>query len=189
RPVAAHARAGDGDGGRVRVAAVQAADGGVPNGHNAVGGPVLAGGDVEGVEALHVVGNAVDHLLGLDHDVHRVGRAVDDRRPGDADLGHDVPGNDVGLGDRGDPAGRVDETALPELAAAVSVEGVDAVVLRGREHDVVCAARDGQVGHVKRLGVGVAVDRVVEQPAEVGRVDAGGGQERLLRVAPGKRGA
>src|SRR5262249_38960832 len=150
RPVTADARAEYGDGGRVGVAAVRTADGSVADGHHAVDGPVLAGGDVEGVEPLHVVGGAGDDLLGLDHDVHRVGGAVDDRRPGDADLGHDVAGNDVGLGDRGDPVGRVDEGALPELAAAVAVEGVDAVVLGGREDDVVRAAVDGQVGHVQR---------------------------------------
>src|SRR5262249_16875203 len=154
--------------------------------HHPVDRPVQAGGDVEGVQPLHVVGGAADDLLGLDHDVHRVGAAVDDRRPGDADLGHDVAGDNVGLGDRGDAVGRVDETALPERAAAVAVEGVDAVVLRGREDDVVRAlAGDGQVGHVQRLRVGVAVDRVVEQVAEVGRVDVGGGQDRLVRVRPG----
>src|SRR5262249_40135522 len=132
RPVAPRAGAGDGDRRGVGVAAVGAAEGGVADGHHAVGGPVLAGGDVQGVEPLHVVGGAADDFLGLDHDVHGVGGAVDDRRPGDADLGHDVAGDDVGLGDRGDPVGRVDEAAVPELAAAVAVEGVDAVVLRGR---------------------------------------------------------
>src|SRR5262249_46543313 len=149
--------------------------------------PVVAGGDVQGVELLHVVGGAADDLLGLDHDVHGVGRAVNDRRPGDADLGHDVAGNDVRLGDRGDAVGRVDETALPELPAAVAVEGVDAVVLGGGEDDVVRAAADRQVGHVQGLGVGVAVDGVVEEVAEVGRVDVGGRQDRLLRVGPGQQ--
>src|SRR5262249_227650 len=128
RPVAPRARAEDSDSGGVRVAAVRAADGGVADGQHAVHRPVLAGGDVEGVGPLHVVRDAGDDLLGFGHDVHRVGAGVDDRRPGDADLGYDVAGNDVGLGDRGDAVGRVDEAALPELAAAIGVEGVDAVV-------------------------------------------------------------
>src|SRR5262249_30287912 len=120
-------------------------------------------------------------------DVHGVGAGVYDRRPGDADLGDDVAGNDIGLGDRGDPVGRVDEGALPELAAAVAVEGVDAVVLGGREDDGVRAAADGQVGHVQGLRVGVAVDGVVEEVAEISRVDVGGRKDRLLRVGSGEQ--
>src|SRR5262249_12602332 len=65
RAVTAVAGAEDGDGGRVRVAAVRAADRRIADGHHAVHGPVQAGGDVQGVEALHVVGGAADHLLGL----------------------------------------------------------------------------------------------------------------------------
>ena len=98
-------------------------------GADAIDRSIQTGCDVEGVEALHVVSRAADDLLRLHHDVHRVRAAVDDRRAGDADLGHDVAGNDVGLGDRGNPIGRVDEAAFPELAAAVGVEGVDAVML------------------------------------------------------------
>src|SRR5262249_9063559 len=113
---------------------------------------------------------------------------------GDADLGHDVRGDDVlGGGDGGDPGRRVNETALPEQAVVgraagpgVGVEGVDAVVLGGGEDDVERAlAGDGEVGLVERLGVDVAVRRITEQLAEVGRVDVGGRQHRLLRVGPG----
>src|SRR5262249_17975340 len=64
RPVTADARPGHGDRGRVGVTAVRAADRGVADRQHAVGGPVQAGGDVEGVEALHVVGGAADDLLG-----------------------------------------------------------------------------------------------------------------------------
>src|SRR5207244_11654478 len=58
-PVAADAGAGHGHAGRVRVAAVRAADGGVADRRHAVGRPVQAGGDVERVQPLHVVGDAV----------------------------------------------------------------------------------------------------------------------------------
>src|SRR5262249_40550713 len=40
------------------VARVSVAPGGVADRHHAVGSPVQAGGDVQGVEALHVVGGA-----------------------------------------------------------------------------------------------------------------------------------
>ena len=186
--VAARAGAEHGDRCRVRVAAVRAADGGVADRHHAVHGPVQAGLDVEGVQPLHIVRDAANDFLGFGDDVHRVRGGVDHRRAGDADLGHDVAGDDVGLGDRGDAAGRVDEGALPELAAAVAVEGVDAVVLCGSVHHVVHAAVDSQVGHVQGLRVSVAVDGVVNEVAEIGRVDVGGSEGRLLIIPTGKQG-
>jgi hypothetical protein len=70
-------------------------------------------GDVQGVERLHVVVAVVPHFLGLGDD-EGVGRRVDDRRAGDADLRHDVRALEVAVGHGGDAGRGVDEAALPE---------------------------------------------------------------------------
>src|SRR5262249_44131344 len=97
--IAPGAATAHGDVGIVRVAAVRAADRGIADDRRSE--RVGSGGGGQGVEPLHVRGGTTDRLLGLGHDVHDVGRGVDDGRPRDADLRHDVAGNDVRLGNRG----------------------------------------------------------------------------------------
>ena len=80
-----------------------------------------------------------------------------------------------------DAGRRVDEAVVPERGAAVGVEGVNAVVLRGDvDHvDRRRLAGDGDARDGQRLGVDVAVDRVGVELAEGGRVDVGRRQRRL----------
>src|SRR5262249_27212881 len=98
-----------------------------------------AGGEVQGVQLLHVVDAPVApaHFLSLDHLVERAGGGVDLPRAGDADFREKVWGREFRVGGRGDAVGRVDVAVVPELGAGVRVEGVDAVMLRGDEGNVV----------------------------------------------------
>ena len=89
--------------------------------------------------------------------------------------------------DRRDPVGRVGEAVDPQRlgicpGVAVGIEGVDRVVLGGDEGDVVHGAVDRQARHVQRLGVDVAVDRLREEQAEVGRVHIRRRECRLVEV-------
>ena len=62
----------------------------------------------------------------------------------------------------------VNQTDVPELDAGIGirVEGIQAVVLRSDEDDVVLRAVDGQIGNPQRLRVDGAVDRAGEELAE-----------------------
>src|SRR5262249_11384012 len=125
-------------------------------------------------------------LLGLGRGVERVGAGVDEHRVGDADLRGDVPGAGDAVGHDVDPRGRVDKAVVPERGAGgVGVKGVDAVVFRGDEHDVVQDAVDVDAGFDQRLAVDRPVHRVVEELAEGGGADGGRGQLGLVGVDPG----
>src|SRR5262249_10460484 len=93
-------------------------------------GPVPAGGDVDRMELVHVVGHAAADFLRLGDEVHRV--PVDDRRAGDAVLREDVAAG-VRRGDGRDALRRVNEAAVPEdgaggrIGGTGDVDGVDAV--------------------------------------------------------------
>src|SRR5262249_54000562 len=148
-----------------------------------------AGGDVQGVQLFHVVGNTTANLFRPRQRVERVGGAVNDRSPGNTDLRHNVRVPEFRGRDRGDTVRGVDEAGLPELVdgkprrrAVDEVKGVDAVVLGGDKGHVVRIAADHQVGLVERLRVQGAVDRLGNEPAKVGRVDVAEGQRLLLQV-------
>ena len=107
---------------------------------------LLAVDEVQGVELLHVVRPArVGRLLlHLADDVDRLRGPVDDGRGRDAVRRPDAVVLYVLGGDGRDAVRRVDEAGLPEDAVVprargrvVGVEGVDAVVLRGHDQDVV----------------------------------------------------
>src|SRR4029077_6801438 len=66
----------------------------------------------------------------------------------------------------------------------VGVEGVDLVVHRLDEHDVVRRAADGQAGDVERLGVDGPVYRIGVELPEGAWVDVPGGQRRLAEIGP-----
>ena len=79
---------------------------------------------------------------------------------------------------------------MPERSrrSAVSVKGVDAIVLCGHKENVVLAfARDIDVGNVERLRVDVAVHFKGEQPAELRGVDVCRRQNSLVQIRTGAR--
>ena len=61
-------------------------------------------------------------------------------------------------------------------------------MLRRDEDDVVSAfAGDGDIGHVQRLGVELAVDRIGKKFAESRGVDVCGSEDRFRSVCTGTR--
>jgi hypothetical protein len=77
-------------------------------------------------------------LFSAGQDVDSFSRGVDDGRRSDSDFGRDEGTEDVLLRRDGDAVLRIDEAGLPQgrVAGAIGVEGVDGVVLGGREDDV-----------------------------------------------------
>ena len=142
--------------------------------------PRLAGEDIQGAEFLHVVRTArvVRLLLLLADDVDRLRSQVDDGRCRDAVRRPDAVVLDVLGGDGRDALRRVDEAVLPEDAVVlrargrvVGVEGVDAVVLRGHDQDVVdLAVVHAHLADHQGLGIDVAVDLVAKELSEARRV-------------------
>src|SRR5205814_1914931 len=114
-------------------------------------------GEVDDMQALDIMSDAANGLLGLNHNVKKIAARIDDRCAGDADLRTDVAGIDVAaIGDAGDRAegrgaervvrvaGRVagvQERALPEDGSAelTGVDGIEAIMLGGDENDVMNA--------------------------------------------------
>jgi hypothetical protein len=138
---------------------------------------LVSGGQVEGMQPLVIGGSGPDALLGHGYQVEGVGGRVDDRSAGDADLRGDLVAANIRGQDDVDVGAGVDEARVPDGVGgtqAVGVEGVDAIVLRGDEYEVMDAlARNIDASHVQRLGIDLPVHRVGVQLAERGRGDVG----------------
>ena len=79
---------------------------------------------------------------------------------------------------------------MPERSpgSAISVKGVDAIVFRSNEENVVFAFPwDIDAGNVERLRVDVAVHFEGEQPAELRGVDVCRRQHSLVQIRAGAR--
>ena len=143
-----------------------------------------AGGDIERVQPLVIVGGAV---LGHRHEVKRAvrpGTAVDHRRGRDADLRADLA---AAVHRLGRALAAVQQRDVPQRRAAVGIEGVHRVIFGGDEHDVVRGALDAQPREVQGLCVHLAVGREEAQQPEAARVHVGCRQDGLGEVLPGTR--
>jgi len=149
----------------------------------------VAGQDIESMQPLVVV--AVLFALG-EHKEGVVGE-VDDRGRGDANLRMNVSGAtlDICIGDgrcsRRGPMSRADHAGLPQgrairAAVAVGIEGVDRIMFVSNENDVVGRAVYGQIGHVQRLRIDLAIHGYTEKLAECVGVHIGRSENRLLGV-------
>ncbi len=95
------------------------------------------------------------------HKVKRAEGDVDDRRADDANLVFPErrTAADIAGRDGGDPCCRVYENVVPKRSGvwsqvAIGIEGIDAVMLGGDEHDIVRAlAWNGESGHNQGLSV------------------------------------
>ena len=146
------------------------------------------GRQVESVQTMHVL-SASGRLLGLGLNEKRTGCGVDDGRACDPDLRHEVAFfSGVRRGHGGHARSRVDETHLPErrgvrTGIVIGVEGIDTVMLRGdKGHVMRPFSRNGDVRHIKRLRINVAIDSVRKQLAERVCVNVGQVQGRLICV-------
>src|SRR5262245_23833642 len=117
--------------------------------------------DVEGVRrsTFGAGFSGLGHNVQRAHSRYRV--VVDDRRADDANLRANVGDAEyeshargwieIGRWNGNDPSRGIDEAPLPQGAAAIRVERVQAVVRRADVHDVVLAARSGDGGQIQRL--------------------------------------
>ncbi len=147
-----------------------------------------AAGDVECVKALEI---AAVFFGGAD-EIHRVRGRVDDGSAGDADDRGDVGGADVALRDGCCAARRAvgggEHAGFPErirvgAAVGVGIEGIDGVIFGSNEDDVVrAAAGDGDVLHIERLGVNLAVYGLRKKAAEIGGSDGGRRELRFVGI-------
>lgn len=164
-----------------RGAPIALAGRGGPNGLGAVGG-LGTGRDIKGVQGLGVGGDPAGDRLGHGHKVHNAGGRVDDRGIRDSDLGGDlgtVPDVSQGYGH----GATGEETGMPVgNPRRVGVKGIGAVVFGNYVSHIVGAPADADVGHVKGLGVYLAVHRVREKFSEIGTVDVGGGEDGFILV-------
>ena len=130
------------------------------------------------MQALVIV---VARVLGHGDEIERAvrsGAAIDDRRRGDAEFRRDLcaaAGIAQGLA-------RPKQRHVPENGAGVGVEGVDRVVLGGREQHVVLRSGHAEPGYIQRLGIDLAVYRQISQQAEARRSHIRQSQLRLRGV-------
>ena len=116
------------------------------------------------MQALDIRCRRTGDLLGRGDDIEGIGGRVDDGCAGDTDFRSDVVGADVAVRDGRHALGGVDEGVLPEVTlrgvVPLGVEGIDAIMLRGDEKEVVRPlGRDGDPGLDQGLGVDVTVGR------------------------------
>src|SRR5690349_21684648 len=111
-------------------------------------GPLPSRGDVEDVQALHVVVNPIYRLSALCHHVQRPAGWIDHRSARDSDLRIDIvaPDSLLPLRHRRRPGSRaisrIEQIRMPQVRGVgalivIGVKGVHAVVLRGHKNHVV----------------------------------------------------
>src|SRR5216684_2209550 len=139
---------------RAPAAAVASAGHRRRNNDRAVG-LFVAGGDVQRVQAMHVNESLIiggwQWFLRPCHKVKRASGGLDDRRADNTNLVFPErrAAADIGGREGGDPGCRVNENGVPKWSGvgsqvAIGIEGIDAVMLGGNEHDIVSAlARNG----------------------------------------------
>ena len=64
-------------------------------------------GDVQSMQSMNIMAQARDHFLGFGFDIDGAGAGIDDGRAGDADLGLDIAGVNVAVGDGGHASGGI----------------------------------------------------------------------------------
>ncbi len=154
------------------------------------------GCDIQGMQAVRVRPG----FLSLSHDIDCLTDGVDYRRAGDAHLGHHVGISEVRTELRGSPSrgtmSSVEQGDLPERfgvcpQVAVRIERIHAIVLSGHEHHVVLGAglrragAHGDVCHVKRLCVHVAIYNIIKDFSKRAGIYVGRRQNRLGGIGAG----
>ena len=129
----------------------------------------------------------------LGHNVERAGLWIDNRCAGNPDLVLDVPSiARLRRRDRRDFPRQlhitlVDELALPVDVAgtAIGINGINAIVLGGDEHDVVRSPGDRKVCNIQGLRVYRPIDCAGEEFAKCRRSDRGRSQGIFEAILPG----
>jgi hypothetical protein len=143
---------------------------------------------IQRVQPMDIIGGRAADFLRSCHHVKGHGGGIDHGRAGDAEWRIITAQTDIAAGHGRHAGGRIDETNLPKgrgIAAgvAVGVEGKNAVVFGGGEDNVVRAfVGNSHRGHIKRLGINLAIDGAEEQQAESVGVDVSDGEIGLADV-------
>src|SRR5882762_9294722 len=130
--------------------------------------------------------------LSLGYDIKSRRAYVNGRGARNSDEGDDILAGDAHqFGCRNGLLSRRNEIRLPQLHARVGigVKGKNAVFLGCHDDDVVySAAGDGEISHVKRLRVGIAVKQTRKKPAKRRRSDGRGSQCEFFLILARARG-
>src|SRR5207253_2158720 len=99
---------------------------------------------VERVQPLHISGDGIDNLFCDRDDIEGLRRRIDHRRTRNANFRIESTSTDVLARYCRDPGGRIDKADFPQRRRvrtdiAVSVEGIQAVMLGSYEHNIVRA--------------------------------------------------
>src|SRR6266516_1244095 len=70
----------------------------------------------------------------------------------------------------------------------VSIEGIDAIMLRGHKHDVMRLSRNGHIGHKERLRINIAIDGVQHVFAKLSDIDVARRENGLIGVLSSTKG-
>ena len=127
-------------------------------------------------------------LFGGSDYIKRIAGDIDDRSAGDADLGQNVAGIHVGGRQRGHAGVGIQEADAPQRrrSGRVGVEGVDAIVLRRHNHDIVNSiARHRDLRQVEWLRIDRTVNRERVQFAEMCRVYVARSENGFANVLAG----
>src|SRR3569833_2969815 len=127
--------------------------------------------------------------LRLGDDVESLAGGIDHGCAGDADFRIDIQALLHQVGCRIDcRTPRGDQVDLGVDPATIAIDRINAVVLSCYVHNIVGAPRDLHAGHDQRLSIDLAIERDLEEPAELIDTDVGGGKNLFVSVGPGPGG-
>src|ERR1051326_7085246 len=129
------------------------------------GCPLRAVDNIQSVDSVKII----DIFVRESVQIHGAGRQIDHRRSRDADLRSDLGEptkavSEIRIGSRrGGSKVHVPQHSAIRSGIGISVEGINAVMLRRHEDDIArSVAGNVQAGDVKRLRIDMAVHRVIE---------------------------
>src|ERR1700737_4921939 len=152
--------------------------------------------DIKSVQSLYVCAA----LLRFPHDVNRLGGHVNHRSARDADFGNKVVAADLlirnGGGAWSRSMGGIQQRDLPQrlgirAKVAIRIKGIDAVMLRGDERDVVRRTglgrprSHGDARQVQGLGINIPVHELCEELAKRAGVHIRRHENGFVGIGPG----
>ena len=127
----------------------------------------------------------------MDVNIECSGRGINNRRARDTNHWNDIPvvrpliaiSKLIVVTRDGEPQISGPEHSAISPRITVRVEGINSVIFGCYDNRVMGAfSRNDETGHIKRLGIDIAVSWILNQPAESGRIHVGCGQQNFIRI-------